>query len=121
MQGLMTTIGRGSSLTDEGSHGARRRMSAGCGPRRARPPIWDSPAMTVRKATSEDAEQVARVFAAAAEEGWIAAEPPVDVAARAEQFRALACSSGPAALFVLEDGGRIVGLAGVSESTAPGV
>lgn len=61
------------------------------------------------------------MFAAVAEEGWIAAEPPVDVAARAEQFRALARSGGPAALLVLEDGGRIVGLAGVIEGTAPGV
>ena len=77
--------------------------------------------MIVRKGRSEDAEQVARVLAAVAEEGWIAAEPPVDVAARAEQFRALAGSGGPAALLVLEDCGRIVGLAGVIESTAPGV
>ena len=61
------------------------------------------------------------MFAAVAEEGWIAAEPPVDVAARAEQFREMTGGRGPAALWVLEDDDEIVGLAAVSESIAPGV
>jgi putative acetyltransferase len=75
----------------------------------------------VREARSEDAEAMARVIAAVAEEGLIATEPPVDIAARAERLRGAIEGEGPAAGWVLEDGGRQVGNAAVRESEAPGV
>jgi ribosomal protein S18 acetylase RimI-like enzyme len=64
---------------------------------------------------------MARVLAAVAEEGLIATEPPVDVAARAERMRETIEGAGPAASWVLEDDGRQVGNAGVRETDAPGV
>jgi [ribosomal protein S18]-alanine N-acetyltransferase len=75
----------------------------------------------VREARSEDAEAMARVIAAVAEEGLIATEPPVDIAARAERLRGAIEGVGAAAGWVLEDGGRQVGNAAVRESEAPGV
>ncbi|MBA2420634.1 MAG: N-acetyltransferase [Thermoleophilaceae bacterium] len=77
--------------------------------------------MTVREARSEDADAMVRVLAAVAEEGWIATEPPVDTQARARRLRETIEDEGPAALWVLEDGGGVVGSAGVHESRAPGV
>jgi [ribosomal protein S18]-alanine N-acetyltransferase len=77
--------------------------------------------VTVREATPKDAEAIARVFAAVAEEGMLAAEPPVDVAARVERFRALIESYGPDTLLVLEHGGEIVGHAGINTTHAEGV
>ena len=41
----------------------------------------------VRRAQSSDAEALAEIVAAVAEEGLIATEPPVDVSARAERIR----------------------------------
>jgi putative acetyltransferase len=64
---------------------------------------------------------MARVVAAVAEEGLIATEPPVDLEARAARFREVIEGEGPAASWVLEDSGRVVGNAGVQESGAPGV
>jgi RimJ/RimL family protein N-acetyltransferase len=64
---------------------------------------------------------MAEVIAAVAEEGLIATEPPVDVAARAERFREAIEGAGLDAAWVLEDGDRIVGHAGVHESGPPGV
>ena len=59
-------------------------------------------------------------MAAVAEEGSIATEPPVDIEARAQQFRETIEGEGPGALWVLEDGGQVVGNAGVQEA-GPGV
>ncbi len=64
---------------------------------------------------------MAGVMAAVAEEGLIATEPPVDVEARARRIRETIEGEGPAALWVLEDGGRVVGNAGVHQSGARGV
>jgi RimJ/RimL family protein N-acetyltransferase len=64
---------------------------------------------------------MARVMAAVAEEELIATEPPVDLEARAQRFREVIEGEGPAAAWVLEEGGRVVGNAGVHESGAPGV
>jgi [ribosomal protein S18]-alanine N-acetyltransferase len=75
----------------------------------------------VRNARTEDAEALARVIAAVAEEGLIATEPPVDVAARAGRFRESIESEGPDAVWALEDDGRIVGNAGVQAAGTPGV
>jgi putative acetyltransferase len=77
--------------------------------------------MMTRRARSEDAAAMAQVVATVAEEGWLATEPPVDVEARAERFRQTIDAEGPAALWVLEDGGRVVGHAGLEETHAPGV
>ncbi|MGI8904356.1 MAG: GNAT family N-acetyltransferase [Solirubrobacteraceae bacterium] len=76
---------------------------------------------TIRKARSEDAEAIARVMAAVAEEGLLATEPPVDLAARARRFRETIEGAGPAGLWVLERDARVVGHAGVQETHAPGV
>ena len=64
---------------------------------------------------------MARVIAAVAEEGLIATEPPVDVAARSERLREAIEAEAPTAAWVLEDGGRIVGNADVHESETDGV
>ena len=77
--------------------------------------------MTVREATSADAEAMALVIAAVAEEGSIATEAPVDVADRARRFRETIEGEGPAAAWVLEDDGRVVGNAGIHETHAAGV
>jgi RimJ/RimL family protein N-acetyltransferase len=78
-------------------------------------------AVTVRKANSDDAEAIARVMAAVAEEGSIATEAPVDIEAHAERFREAIEGEGPAALWVLEDEGQVVGNAGIQEGGPPGV
>jgi putative acetyltransferase len=76
--------------------------------------------VVVRYATVEDVEAIARILAAVAEEGLIGSEPPVDIEARAQEFRESIDADGPGALWVLEDGGRLVGNAGVHEQV-PGV
>jgi RimJ/RimL family protein N-acetyltransferase len=76
--------------------------------------------MHVREARLADAEAMALVMAVVAEEGSIGTEPPVDVQARAQRFREAIEAEGPAASWVLEDAGRVVGNAGVHEQ-APGV
>lgn len=63
---------------------------------------------------------MAAIMAEVAEEDVIATEPPVDVAARAQRFRLSIREDETAASWVLDDGGRVVGHAGVSERT-PGV
>ncbi|MEA2218657.1 MAG: hypothetical protein QOJ35_1283 [Solirubrobacteraceae bacterium] len=75
--------------------------------------------MLVRHATPQDAEAFAAVVAAVAEEGWIATQPPVDVAAFADRVRAMLASGDT--LFVADDGGRVVGTAGLHGTRAAGV
>ncbi len=58
---------------------------------------------------------MALVIAEVAPEGSLGAEPPVDVDERAERFRALIEGDRPAALWVLEEGAKIVGNAAVQE------
>jgi RimJ/RimL family protein N-acetyltransferase len=77
--------------------------------------------MKVRRANSEDSKAMALLTAAVAEEGLIATEPPVDIDARAQRFAEAIEGSGPAALWVLEYDGRVVGNAGVHETAAAGV
>jgi RimJ/RimL family protein N-acetyltransferase len=74
----------------------------------------------VREATLEDVDAVAHVVAAVAPEGYLAAQPPVDLDERAERFRRTVESEGTARLWVLEDGSRVVGYLGAEESV-PGV
>ena len=77
--------------------------------------------MRARFATVDDAGAIAAVHAAvAAEERWIATEPPVDVDAIAERFREMV--TGVTALWVLEDGdGRIVGHLALGHAGVAGV
>jgi putative acetyltransferase len=63
----------------------------------------------------------ARAVAAVAEEGFLGAQPPVDVEERAQRLQELVERGAPAGLWVLEDdGGRQVGH-GVVQETTPGV
>lgn len=62
-------------------------------------------------------EAIAGVMAEVAVEGMLGTEPPVDVAERAERYRA-GMESGGWMLWVLEDGGRVVGHAGVHETVS---
>jgi len=71
----------------------------------------------VRRAHQADAGEAARGFAAVAEEGFLGAQPPVDLKDREQRFLELIERE---ALWVLEDDGRIVGHAAAPEST-PGV
>ncbi|HEY1538199.1 MAG TPA: GNAT family N-acetyltransferase [Solirubrobacteraceae bacterium] len=76
--------------------------------------------MTVRRATSGDVDGFVAVVAAVAEEDrWIATEPPVDVARLTERVHAMLAAGD--ALFVLDDGARIVGTLGLHGTPAPGV
>ena len=77
--------------------------------------------LRVRAARTEDTEPFAHVLARVAEEGLIATEPPVDVDERAARARETIEGGGPDALWVLEDGDRIVGAAGLTSTGAPGV
>ena len=76
--------------------------------------------MLVRQATTYDVEGFAAVVASVAEERrWIATEPPLDV----ENFKARVRKSlaDGVPLFVLDDGGTIVGTAGLHPTHAKGV
>jgi RimJ/RimL family protein N-acetyltransferase len=74
----------------------------------------------VRRAHLADAEAAAQVIAAVAEEDVLGVQPPVDLAERTQRLRELIEREGPAALWVLEDEGSVVGHVAVEEST-PGV
>ncbi len=75
----------------------------------------------VRRARAADVDAAARAVAAVAEEGFLGAQPPVDLDERAERFREVMERGDPAGLWVLEDDdGRVVGHAAVQE-TVPGV
>ncbi len=76
--------------------------------------------MIVREATPADVDAVALVVAAVAPEGYLGAQPPVDVVERAERFHRTVSGDGSARLWVLEDDGRVVGYLG-AEETVPGV
>jgi putative acetyltransferase len=56
---------------------------------------------------------MARVIAEVAPEGFLGAEPPVEVTARTERLRELLLDEPPAAGWVLEDGPATVGMASV--------
>jgi RimJ/RimL family protein N-acetyltransferase len=75
--------------------------------------------MRVRIATPQDAEGFAAVVALAAEEGWIASEPPVDVAAFARRVREMLAAGDT--LFVVDDSGLILGTAGLHATRVNGV
>jgi RimJ/RimL family protein N-acetyltransferase len=74
----------------------------------------------VRPAHVADVSEMARVTEAVAKEGFLGAQPPVDVEDRARRFRELIEAEHPARMWVLEDDGAVVGYAGVQAST-PGV
>ena len=76
--------------------------------------------MIVRLARAGDIDAVALVVAAVAPEGYLAAQPPVDLQERAERYRRMAEDSGTTRLWVLADEGRVVGYLG-GEETVPGV
>ncbi len=71
--------------------------------------------MLVRRARTEDAQALALVVAAVAEEGFLGAEPPVDVEERAQRLRATIEGEGREAAWALEDSGRVVGMATAGE------
>ena len=76
--------------------------------------------MLVRLATPQDADAFAAVVGAVAgEDRWIATEPPVDVDQLAARMRQ-ALADGDA-LFVLDDGRRILGTLGLHGTHAEGV
>jgi RimJ/RimL family protein N-acetyltransferase len=73
--------------------------------------------MLARQATTYDVDGFAAVVASVADEGrWIATEPPLDV----ERFKARVRQSLADAvpLFVLDDGGHVVGTAGLHPTHA---
>lgn len=77
--------------------------------------------LRVRPATAADAEGFACVVAAvAAEERWIATEPPVDVAEFAARVRGM-IADGLVAFVLVNDGGGVVGTLGLHPTHASGV
>ncbi len=73
--------------------------------------------VNVRRARDADLDAAARVVAAVAEEGFLGAQPPVDLDERTQRFRDLVEQE---ALWVLEDHAEVVGYAG-APLTVPGV
>ncbi len=71
----------------------------------------------VRRARDADLDAAARVVATVAEEGFLGAQPPVDLGDRAQRFNELLEND---ALWVLEDQNKVVGYAGAPQ-TVPGV
>lgn len=69
----------------------------------------------IRQARPEDADGAAAIAAVVAEEGTIGAQPPVDVGARAEMLRSLLAAEGRGGMWVLDDDGRVVGVATAAE------
>jgi putative acetyltransferase len=77
--------------------------------------------MNVRRAIPEDAESFAAVVSAvAAEERWIATEPPVDVRALALRVRDT-IEEGIDVVWVLEDEDEVVGVLDLRATRAKGV
>jgi putative acetyltransferase len=73
----------------------------------------------VRQADAQDAEAMARVIAAVAPEGFLGAEPPVDVDERARRLADMISGPDRGAGWVLaDDGGGVVGFATVQERFA---
>jgi RimJ/RimL family protein N-acetyltransferase len=77
--------------------------------------------MTVRRAVVDDIEAMAAIMDTVAAEGLIGTEPPVDVDAVRRRFRDTITGPGPAAMWVFELDGRVLGLAGLHETGAAGV
>ena len=76
--------------------------------------------MLVRRATPHDVEGFIAVMTAVAGEGrWIATEPPVDGEALTARWQAMFDDGD--AVFVLEDGGNVVGSLGLHATPAAGV
>jgi [ribosomal protein S18]-alanine N-acetyltransferase len=72
----------------------------------------------IRRATIADVEAAARVVAEVSHEGFLGAQPPVDLEERAERFRELIEGADPASVWILEDeDGRQVGHAALWETT----
>jgi ribosomal protein S18 acetylase RimI-like enzyme len=71
--------------------------------------------MQIRRATREDVEAMAGIIATVAEEGFLGAEPPVDVQGRADGFREALSSEARDAGWILERDGQTVGHATVTE------
>ena len=77
--------------------------------------------MKVREATTEDCEAIGRGMKAVVEEGrWLATEPGTPLEDLVERFRAAVEWDGHF-LFVLEDGGQLIGSLGLHPSPADGV
>ena len=77
--------------------------------------------MEVRPATIEDCERIARGMAIVVEEErWLATEPPTHIEDLVQKFRTSVEWDGHF-LFVLEDGGELVGSLGMHPSHADGV
>jgi RimJ/RimL family protein N-acetyltransferase len=75
--------------------------------------------VSVRPASVADVTEAARTIAAVAPEGFLGAQPPVDVEQRAARFREILERGAPAGLWVLEDDeGRQIGHAAVEEANA---
>lgn len=70
--------------------------------------------LRIRRAALADADALARVYAAVVPEGFLGGQPPVDLAARAARYEEMIGSDGPAAVWVLEDDGRVLGSANVT-------
>lgn len=96
-------------------------MTFGASPtRHPRPGSRTLHSVIVREATPADVEAVALVVAAVAPEGFLAAQPPVDLEERAERFRNTVISDTSAKIWVLDDHDRVVGYLG-AEEYVPGV
>jgi putative acetyltransferase len=77
--------------------------------------------MKVRPATLEDCEPIARGMAVVVEEGrWLATEPPVQIDDLVEKFRT-SVEWDDHFLFVLEEGGELIGSLGLHPSQTDGV
>jgi RimJ/RimL family protein N-acetyltransferase len=76
--------------------------------------------MVVRIATAEDVPALSRIIATVAEEGFLGAEPPVDLAARGQRLLEIINAPGLAAVWALDDEDIRIGFASAHERV-PGV
>jgi RimJ/RimL family protein N-acetyltransferase len=76
--------------------------------------------MIVRPATEDDLDAVVDVLTEVAAEGrWIGTELPIDRAGRLERWRKSLFEEGRGAMFVAEEGGKIVGSADLTGVAGP--
>lgn len=77
--------------------------------------------MEVREGRVDDGDAFLEVLEEAAGQGWIATEPGFDRDARRASFEEIVGGSGPDRIWVLEDEGRVVGIAGLHATPTAGV
>jgi len=101
-------------------HGRRRLRTSPAAATATASAVWAEARVIVRRADHQDAEAIAAVVAAVADENrWIATQPPVDLGEFAARQRG--AMDGGDLFWVLVDGERVVGTLGLHRTAVTGV